>query len=110
MNTLISMALKESLERLDVVSHNTVQTKNEVNFIYNKHQEDIRNISSLLSIANLNKDLSDNMLDMISSLEKLMVSKQKDVAELRKVIDYATESSIEISKARSWINGTMDSN
>jgi hypothetical protein len=108
MNTLISMALKESLERLDVVSSNTSRTRNELEAIYRKHQEDIRTISSLISMAHNNKNTSENKPDMIAGLDKLMLSKQKDVAELQKMIDYATESSIEVGKARNWIKGTME--
>jgi len=108
MNTLISMALKESLERLDVVSRNTSRTRNELDTIYRKYQEDIRNISSLISMAHDNKNTSANKPEMIAGLEKLMLSKQKDIAELQKMIDYSTESSIEVGKARDWIKGTME--
>lgn len=108
MNSLMTMALKESLERLDVLSSNNSRTRNELNAIYNKHQEDIRTISSLISMANDAKNTSGNKSDMITSLDKLMLSKQKDVGELRKLIDYAETSFHEISKAREWIKSTME--
>ena len=45
---------------------------------------------------------------MIKNLENLMLSKQKDVSELRKLIDYTESTSTELGKAHSWIKGTME--
>ena len=104
----MTMALKESLERLDVVSGNNSRTRIELDAIYKKHQDDIRTISRLISMANDGKNTSENKLDMIKDLESLMLSKQKDVGELRKLLDYSESTSNELGKARSWIKGTME--
>lgn len=103
MNDLIKMALEESLELTSSVISRTYRTKNELNSIYNKYQEDIRTISSLISMVNDAKNTSGNKADMVVALEKLMLSKQKDVNELSKVIELTTENAIDLEKSKKWI-------
>lgn len=103
MNDLMKMALEESLELMSSVISRTYRTKNELSSIYNKYQEDIRTISSLISMVHDAKNTSGNKSDMVVALEKLMLSKQKDVNELSKVIELTTESSIDLEKSKKWI-------
>lgn len=108
MNSLMTMALQESIDRLEIISGNTTRTHIELEAIYKKHQDDILTISRLISIANDAKNTSENKIDIIKNLENLMLSKQKDVSEFRKLIDYTESTSTELGKARSWIKGTME--
>lgn len=103
MNDLMKMALEESLELTSSVISRTYRTKNELNSIYNKYQEDIRTISLLISMAHDAKNTSGNKADMVVALEKLMLSKQKDVNELSKVIELTTENAIDLEKSKKWI-------
>ena len=108
MNDLMRMALEESLELTYSVISRTYRTKNELNSIYNKYQEDIRTISSLISMAHDAKNTSGNKAEMVMALEKLMLSKQKDVNELGKVIELATENAIDLEKSKKWIKTTTE--
>lgn len=108
MKNLMSMALNDALERLDVASQNSYQISNGIDSLGHKYQEDIRTISSLISLANSPKNESANKSEMLEALQKLMESKQKDSSELRKIKDYLDSSKNEIPKAKNWIKAALE--